>query len=121
MIKREELLRSKEYWTTKIQTDIYDSLVQYMESEGINQTQLAKRLEVSKGYISQILNGNFNFSLKKLVELLLVINKVPLIEFCDLESYLRKDELKRKYKNINKTKVKESSVKSVRRKRQTVF
>ena len=47
--------------------------------------QLAKEFGVSKGYISQILNGNFNFSLSKLIELVLKIKKVPEIHFKSID------------------------------------
>ena len=71
-----------------------------MNEKKINQTQLAKELNVTKGYISQVLNGNFNHSIKKLIELSLAINKVPLVEFYDLKEYLIKDNKKRKLRNI---------------------
>lgn len=44
---------------------------------------MAKKMGVSNAYISQVLNGNFNFTLRKLIELGLAIGKVPRIEFVD--------------------------------------
>jgi len=100
MITRKELLSSKEYWLEKIQNELYHYLVNYMNEKKINQTQLAKELNVTKGYISQVLNGNFNHSIKKLIELSLAINKVPLVEFYDLKEYLKKDNQKRELYKI---------------------
>ena len=68
MKTREELMLTKEFWFETLQNDIYRVVSDYIANEGINQTQLADKLGVSKGYISQILNGNFNATLKKLIE-----------------------------------------------------
>jgi transcriptional regulator with XRE-family HTH domain len=40
-----------------------------MKANNLNQGDVAKKLGVSNAYVSQILNGNFNFTLKKLIEL----------------------------------------------------
>lgn len=81
MITREELLKSPEYWFENAQNDLYGQVIEYMEKEGINQNQLAERLGVTKGYVSQILKGEFNYTLKKLIEISLAIGKVPRIEY----------------------------------------
>ena len=64
MLKSEELLKTKEYWFETLQNEIYRMVDEYIKREGITQTKLAEQLGVSRGYISQIMNGNFNFSLK---------------------------------------------------------
>lgn len=74
---REELLNSSAYWTTKIQLDLYSHVRKYMSDNGINNTELAKMLGVSKGYVSQLLNGDYNHRLSKLVELALKIGLRP--------------------------------------------
>ncbi len=90
-MKREELLRNKGYWISKIQIDLYNEFIDYMEKNNINQTELAKRLGVSKGYISQVLNGDFNHKISKLVELSLAINKVPEINFRDVDQVINEE------------------------------
>jgi transcriptional regulator with XRE-family HTH domain len=95
MITREELLKSPEYWITEVQMELYRSVLAYMEKEGLNQTQLAEQLGVSKGYVSQVLNGNFNYTLRKLIELSLAVGKVPMIEFKDISSVIADDHNKR--------------------------
>ncbi|MEP1140170.1 MAG: helix-turn-helix transcriptional regulator, partial [Balneola sp.] len=80
--------RRPEYWVNEIQNELYYVLKKYMDEKNYNQTQLAKELGFSKGYISQILNGNFNFSLTKMVELLLSINRSPSFEFTNLDDFI---------------------------------
>ncbi len=88
MITREELLKTQEYWFETLQNDIYRIVAEYLENEKINQSQLAEKLGVSRGYISQIMNGNFNFTLKKLIELSLAVGKAPVLEFKPIESHI---------------------------------
>ena len=78
---RQDLLHSQEYWLVKIQTDLYNQVRQYLIENDMTQTQFADKLGVSKGYVSQIMNGNFNHSLAKLVEISLAIGKVPALHF----------------------------------------
>lgn len=91
MIKRDELLRTEEYWFEVLQNDIYRIVAEYIKKENINQTQLAEQLGVSKGYISQIMNGNFNYTLKKMIELSLALKMAPAFEFKNLEQYINDD------------------------------
>jgi transcriptional regulator with XRE-family HTH domain len=81
MISKEELIITEEYWLETLQNEVYRMIAGYIEKEGITQIQFAKKLGVSKGYISQIMNGNFNYTLKKLIELSLAVGKAPVIEF----------------------------------------
>lgn len=95
MIKREELLKTEEYWFETLQNDLYRMVAEYIQKKGMNQTQLAEQLGVTKGYISQIMNGNFNYTLKKMIELSLALNKAPAFEFKNLEQYIQEDQQKR--------------------------
>ena len=83
MLTKDELLDSPEYLLEKYQNQIFRQLQQYMTDNGLSQKDIAEKLGVSRAYINQILNGNFNFTLKKLIELGLLIGKVPKIEFID--------------------------------------
>lgn len=85
---REELLGSKGYWTAKIQIDLYHQLEAYMKDNNLNRTQLAERLGVTKGYISQVLNGDFDHKISKLVDLALAMGKVPEINYPDLHEFI---------------------------------
>lgn len=88
MHKLEELVNYKEYWIETIQNELYNLVFEYMERENINQTQLAEKLGVTKGYVSQVLNGHFNHSLEKLVDLSLAIGIAPDIDFKPIKDYL---------------------------------
>lgn len=86
MKTREELIKTPEYWFETIQNEIFRQLTEYMEANSISRTRLAEEMKVSKGYITQILNGDFNCSLRKLIELSLHINKAPIVEFKAIDS-----------------------------------
>ncbi|MGD2034171.1 MAG: helix-turn-helix transcriptional regulator [Bacteroidales bacterium] len=92
-MKREDLLRNKGYWMSKIQIDLFRQLSDYMSKNRLTRTQLAKKLGVSKGYISQIMNGDFNHRLSTLVELSLAMEKIPELKFSDLRQFIE-DESK---------------------------
>ena len=87
MLSPNKLLESPDYLMTKYQNEIYRQLRGYMEINKLSQKDVAKKLGVSNAYVSQVLNGNFNFTLKKLIELGLAMGKVPKIEFVDREGY----------------------------------
>ena len=92
-MKREELLKSEGYWIAKLQTDLYRELISFMEKTDKNSSQLASYLGCSKGYISQLLNGNFDHKISKLVKLSLAIGKVPILEYKNISDYfLENDE-----------------------------
>lgn len=93
MISREELLQSPEYWFENAQNDLYGQVIEYMERENINQNQLAQHLGVTKGYVSQILKGEFNYTLKKLIEISLAIGRVPQIEYKLVSEVLREEKV----------------------------
>lgn len=81
MITYNELLSTPEYWITRIQLDLYALMEQYMENNNLSRTELARKLGVSKGYISQVLNGDFDHRISKLVELSMAVGMVPQITY----------------------------------------
>ena len=91
MFTREELLSSPEYWFEDAQNELYRQVVVFMENELLNQTQLAKKLGVTKGYVSQILKGEFNYTLKKLIEISLAVGQVPKIEYVPITKVIEDD------------------------------
>lgn len=84
-MKREDLLRSEAYWVSKIQIDLFTQMERFMSENRLSRTGLAEKLGVTKGYVSQVLNGNYDHKLSKLVSLAMAIGKVPRVEFVDLE------------------------------------
>lgn len=91
-MKRKELLQNKGYWIAKIQMDLYEQLKEYMKQHNLNRTQFAKQIGVTKGYVSQVLQGNFNHRISKLVELSLAIDKVPKLEFVQIDEYIEQED-----------------------------
>lgn len=85
MISREELVRSKEYWLVKMQAALYEQVELYLQQNNMSKTEFASKLGVSKGYVSQLLNGDFDHKLSKLVELSLAIGKAPVLQWYDIE------------------------------------
>lgn len=92
MITNKDLLRTPEYWTTRIQLDLYAHLQAYMEENGMNRAQLAQKLGVTKGYVTQILNGDFDHRLSKLVELSLAVGFIPKMEFVSQAEFFGESE-----------------------------
>jgi len=99
MITREELLKSPDYWFEAAQNDLFAEVKQYLDKENISQTELAEKLNVSKGYISQIMNGNANFTMKKLIEFFISIRRIPKIKYLDFEEVIKKDKSKQESLN----------------------
>lgn len=95
MIKREELIKSKEYWLAQLQTMLYQNVEDYLKENQMTKSEFARKMGVSKGYISQILNGDFDHKLSKFIELSLMIEKVPLLKLEDIEKVLLLDKEKK--------------------------
>lgn len=89
---REKILNQPSYWVEGINSFLYNAILEYMEENNMNRTELASHLGISKGRVSQILNdGEINFSIEKVVQIALKVNKFPLFELKDKSAYL--DEL----------------------------
>lgn len=89
---REELIQSKEYWLAKLQIDLFNEVEAYMKKTGLSRVQFAESLGVSKGYVSQILNGDIDHRMSKFVELALSIGLVPSITFEKLEDLMTREK-----------------------------
>ncbi|MEN9743266.1 MAG: hypothetical protein RLZZ65_1071 [Bacteroidota bacterium] len=85
---REKVLNNPIYWVEGINGMLYDAIVTYMENHQMKQKDLARHLSISPGRVSQILNeGNINFSLEKLIEIALKVDKYPNFIFEDKSSF----------------------------------
>ncbi len=92
-MERADLLKSPEYWITKAQFDLYACAEDFMRSHNMNRTQLAEYLGVSKGYVSQLLNGDYDHKFSKLVELAIAFGVVPKIDFKAIDEVIREDKI----------------------------
>ncbi|MFM6976606.1 MAG: helix-turn-helix domain-containing protein [Sphingobacteriaceae bacterium] len=88
MISREELIYSKEYWMASFQAELYNEVEAYLKSNKLSKTAFAAELGVSKGYISQLMNADFDHKISKLIELSLAIGKAPVLEFKNLNDFV---------------------------------
>lgn len=98
---REELLRSNEWWLAEIQNDLYKVIYDHMNKHHLKKKDIAEKLNVSKGYISQVLNGHFDHKISKLIDLAMAFGKVPQISYIDLDEYIREHD-KGEVKAVNK-------------------
>ena len=94
-----ELFQTPEYWVDEFQNEIFRQVTNYMNSNDLNQSQLAESLGYSKGYISQILNGDCNFSIKKIVELSIKLGKAPILKYVPIEDYYAFEKFKISFHN----------------------
>ena len=74
--------------------DLTETIYERMKQKGISQRELAKRLGVSDAYISKILKGNENISLKTLIKLALALGLNVEIKMQPIEqrSYRKNEE-----------------------------
>jgi transcriptional regulator with XRE-family HTH domain len=93
MLTKKNLYKTPEFWTEEIQNEIYRQVNDFMKENKLNQNELAKKWGVSKGYISQILNGNCNFSVSKLVELSLSLDKFPIFNYLKPNTFYEVEKL----------------------------
>lgn len=88
MYTKERLVRGEGYWMETIQQAVYEALLAYMDKHSLNQTELANKLGFTRGYVSQLMNGNFNLSQKKIIQLLLKMDMVPDLRIRTVDDYL---------------------------------
>lgn len=79
--EKERLEKDPEYLADGIILAFTEELLKYMEAEGMNKKDLAKKLNCSQAYITKLFRGNPNLTIKKMVELALVFNSKISIQF----------------------------------------
>ena len=84
-MSRERILKSPAYWIAKVQLALFNCAQSFMERNGMNRTQLAAHLGVSKGYVSQLLNGESDYKLS--------FGYVPSIEFRPVSEVVESDKI----------------------------
>jgi transcriptional regulator with XRE-family HTH domain len=56
-------------------TTVTEEIWKAMEETGVSKTELAKRMKSTKGYISQVLSGSRNMTLRTLSDICLALHK----------------------------------------------
>lgn len=88
---REDILSTPAYWVTKMQIAICRCADTFMHEHNMNRTQLAEYLGVSKSYVTQILAGDYNYSIEKLADIAIKLGYVPEVEFVPLPETIQED------------------------------
>lgn len=90
-----ELVDSPSYHFAKLQNKLYREIHEFLQAPEMNKSKLAKKLGVSKGYITQVLNNGADHRLSNFIKLSLAIGKVPQVEFIRKSEYIESEILKR--------------------------
>ncbi len=99
--RRERILDHPSYWVEAVNGHLYNALVKFMDENDMNQTALAKHLDISTGRVSQILNGvNTNFSIEKLFETTLKLGMYPVVDFEEKNVFLEKERKQRETRDV---------------------
>ncbi len=96
MFTHEEIMKSKEYWFDDIRIKLYNMLDDYLKANKMKQNKFARKLGFSPSYINQILNGESDHKLSKIVELSLAVGKAPIVSFVPLSEIIENDKLENK-------------------------
>ncbi len=92
-MERADIITTPEYWIEDINGKMYDAMIRYMQENKMTKKDLARHLGISASRLSQILNsGDMNFSIEKIIEISLKINKIPLFLLEDKEDFLNKEK-----------------------------
>ena len=62
------------YWESRLRHQFASSVLEALAERGISQKEYAKKADVSAGYVSRVLAGNENLSLRTLVKLARVLD-----------------------------------------------
>ncbi len=90
-MKRKDLLKNPVYWTSILQMELYRQIEDFMKEHDMNKTQFAEYLGCSKGYVSQLLSGDYDHKISKFMELSLAIGKIPDIKFVNVDKYIESE------------------------------
>jgi len=91
MRTRAQVLTSEGYHTTKIQQNLFRAVNDYLVDESMSRKDFAEKLGVSKGRMTQILNGDFNGRLDRLVTLALAAGRIPELKLHHQEEFIAQD------------------------------
>jgi transcriptional regulator with XRE-family HTH domain len=83
----EDLIKTKEFWMVRLQLDLFNAVEDFRERKGWTRSQLADHLGVTKSYVSQVLNGDFDRRLSSLVTMALAVGVVPNTTFQAIEEF----------------------------------
>jgi len=79
----------------QMHTALVTEIDYYLKDRGLTRSQFAEQLGVSKGYVSQLLNGVQDFKMSSLINLALAIDKDPVLILADKQrrAYVHQDTI----------------------------
>ena len=66
--------------------DVTERLIEAIDREGMTRAELAERLGKTPGYVSQILNGERNFTLRTIADVAAVLSYRPALELTKIQN-----------------------------------
>lgn len=101
--KLEAFRDDAEYHAEELILDLTEQVVVAMKELGVNRTELAQRLGVSKAFITKLLRGNTNITLKTMAALARSLGCNVSIDICpkDVQLAVRIYKVSPKQKNID--------------------
>lgn len=100
-MNRQQILNSAEYWTAKMQISLFRLAVDFMRKHNLNRKQLAQYLGVTPGYVTQLLNGDYNYRLSKFFELALAFGTIPEVNFIKKDEYISAQQKSTRAQQVN--------------------
>lgn len=83
----EEAQRHDAYWAEWSISDFTEELTRAMELRGLSRSAFARKLGVSAAYVTKILRGDVNFTLKSMTKLARVVDGVLRLHIAPMHSY----------------------------------
>jgi transcriptional regulator with XRE-family HTH domain len=80
--KLQEFREDVDFSVEELVLDLTERIVAVMKDSGINRTELAKRLGVSKAFITKLLNGNPNLTIRTMVSIAKSLGCEVSIDIC---------------------------------------
>jgi transcriptional regulator with XRE-family HTH domain len=75
-----------DFWVSVTSTEFLADVHRKMAELGVNKTELARRLNTSKAYVSRILAGNVNFTLLTMIKLAMALRGIVHTHVADKEA-----------------------------------
>lgn len=82
----ERARQDDEYWVHSAVLDFTEELFALMEGHRVNKAELARRLGTSPAYITKILRGDVNFTLRTIAKLGRVFDRLPRLHLAPAET-----------------------------------
>lgn len=81
--------RDPEFVADRLKADVVQGLLRALGRRGISQNELAERLNVTKQWVSRILNESDNFTVATMAKLACAVGMRPFINFADEDEVVR--------------------------------